>query len=531
MPQIRIDSILGGQSPTTHFGSKGQFRASLGIDPAQPLDDLDTAYSTFASGLLRPTPVQKYSGTTINAAPLWQEPNPKDGNVYVLDALGSMYTVDATFSTVTALSDGGSLSNGKGNGLAYYDNYIYAALNTTIARYGPLNGAAAFAGNYWVSGASMTALADTTYPTDYKAGVEYPNHVLHRHSDGRLYVADVVGNQGAIHYVKTSKTTVEGDTDSSAYLALTLGYGLWPTDLESFGTDLVIALFEGSAANLRQTRAKLAFWDTTSTNVDKIIFVEYPDQIITALKNVNGALYVVSGNYNSRGYRVTRFLGGYSFEELAYVETGEPCFPGAIDGQLMRVLIGTFSTAPESDGSVYSIGLQKASLGKGLFNVMRSTGGNSSTVVTSVCVADNNELGFLVPSIGWTKGSGTSNNGLDKQGSTYGNVANVWWSELFRIGSPFEIQKISLPLAQAVAANMTLNVTIYIDDGNGSFTGTSYGLPTINNTNFPSGDKIVDLLVKNVRGEHNFWVELRWTGTALLTVGFPILIDFEPIPN
>jgi len=51
---IRIESILGGHSPTTHFGGAGQFRASLGIDPAQPIDDADGVFSTIGSGLLRP---------------------------------------------------------------------------------------------------------------------------------------------------------------------------------------------------------------------------------------------------------------------------------------------------------------------------------------------------------------------------------------------------------------------------------------------------------------------------------------------
>src|SRR3990167_5167956 len=131
--QIKIESILGGMAPTTHFASSDQFRASLGIDPAQPQRDSAGATTTIASGLIWPGASQKFSGTTFASAPLWLRTNPKDALVYVLDANGSAYTVNAAFDTVTALADGGTLSSGLGNGCEYYDNYIYFFKNTGVA--------------------------------------------------------------------------------------------------------------------------------------------------------------------------------------------------------------------------------------------------------------------------------------------------------------------------------------------------------------------------------------------------------------
>src|SRR3990167_326726 len=107
---IKIESILGGTAPTSHFGGENQFRASVGIDPAQPIDDADTATSSVACGLLRPSASEKFSSTTITSAPLWFIPNPKDANLYILDANGSAYAVNAAFTTVAAISDGGELS-------------------------------------------------------------------------------------------------------------------------------------------------------------------------------------------------------------------------------------------------------------------------------------------------------------------------------------------------------------------------------------------------------------------------------------
>jgi hypothetical protein len=521
---VTIDSILGGHSELSHFGMEGQFRSSIGIDPAQPLNDSDDIYATVGSGLLRPAACQEFSGSVINAAPLWMVTNPKDALVYVYDALGSTYTIDATFSTVTALSDGGSMSNSTGNGAEYYDNYIYFSKGTTVARYGPLNGVASFTGDYWVGVLGKTALVDTTYPTSYKNEIRYPNHPLHRHSDGRLYIGDVVGNNGTIHWTASTKTAVEGDTDNgSTYNALDLGYGLWPTDIESFGEEIAIALYEGSSAGLRQKRAKIAFWNGSSASPSKIIWDEFPDQIITAMKYVNGVLYTFSGNFNSRGFRVSRFVGGYSFSEVAYIETGEPPMPGAVDATLSRILAGNYTNVPVTDGCVYSVGLQKSSLGQGTFNIMRATGGNSSTCVTSVALADNAGMNFAVPVIGWTKGSGTSNNGLNKQGTTYNNAQSVWWSQTIRIPHPFKITKIRIPLTDAIAANMTITPKIYVDDGESSTT-----LTAINNSNY-SGKRTIVIRPENLTGEHNFWLEFVWSGSALLGVNLPITIHYEPL--
>ena len=533
MGKIQIQSILGGHAPTTQFAGKGQFRASLGIDPSQPIDDNDTVYSTIASGLLRPAASEKFSSSTITSAPLWMQANPKNALVYVYDAKSSAYTIASDFATVTALADAGTLS-GLGNGFEYYDNYMYFATATDITRYGPLNGSPGWVNSYWVAGLSKGALTDTVYPYSFKNNIRLPNHFLKRHSDGKLYIADVVGNNGTLHYIRTTKTTVEGDTNNgSTANALTLGYGLYPTAIESYQTSVAVALYEGSNANIRQTRAKIAFWDTTSSAFNTITWAEYPDNLITAMKNVNGVLYVVSGNINARGFRITKFVGGYSFTEVYYSEVGEPCLPGAIDALLNRVLLGSHTTVPEADGCVWSNGLEKNALGGGLFNVMRATGATGSTSVTCVLVADNDELGFVVPIIGWTQagdGSTGISHGLDKQLTTYSNAPSVFWSETYRIGQPFKITSIRIPLAQAIAANMILTAKIYTDEGS----GTTYTYQTINNTLY-SGKKNIRLYSDAngtaPTGDHSFWLELKWTGSALCVVNLPIEINFELVDD
>lgn len=500
-----IESIFEGHSATQNFSSKGQFAGSIGIDPDMPVSDSEKKIS----GYLRPTAMEKFSSTTITNTPLWLVTNPKDTNTYVYDSGGKVYSVDSDLA-VTALNSGTALTSSSGNGSDYYDNYIYLAKNTDICRYGPLNGTASFTQTYWTGTLSKTALTDTTYPTIN--GQEMPNHVMHRHTDDKIYVCDVLSsNKGAIHYVKTTKTTVEGDTDDgSSHTALDFDYGYYPTSIETYETQLVVALIEGTATGSKQKPASLTFWDTTSAVFDKIIQIEFPDPLITAMKNINGALYVWSGNANG-GVRLSRFYGGYSYEELFYFEDGYPPLQGAVDGEMNRVVWGGITTYPESSVGVFARGSRSAKLGTGIHNILKSTSAGDNGFVSCLKYVQTTGNSVRQPIVGWKDDSGQ---GLDKSSTTYGT--SVWRSEVFRVGRPFQLRKLRIPLAQAVGANMTATVKVLTDNGS-----TTHTLTTINNTNFPNSERVISLYPE-IEGEQDFIIEIRWTGSALMTVALPI---------
>ena len=524
---IRIESILGCHAPTTHFAAPDQFRASLGIDPSLPATNDDDAYTSIASGLIRPVGVAKSSSSTVSA-PLWIIGNPKATSAavsyFVYDSQGSAYITQT--SNPTPLSDGGALSSSGGNGCEYYDNFIYFAKNTDIARYGPLNAAVVpeWDGSYWVTTLSKTALVDTTYKSDGYAGIEYPNHILKRHSDGRLYIADVVGNQGTIHFIQTTKTTYEGDTDNgSTYNKVQVGFGLWPTAMESYGSDLAIAFHEdelSAAGSANKQRAKLAFWDTTSTNINKITWVEFPDPLITALKNVDGVLYVVSGNNQNEGFRISRFVGGYTVEEVGYFETGQAPHAGAVDGRGNQLIFGSYTTVPEEASCVYGLGLQKKALGNGLFNLARAATAEVGIAVTALAYEGGNlnQDGFFF----YTNSGATGNGYRPYQGSLSTAGPPVWWSQLFRIGQRFKITKLRILLTRALTSATSVVPTIYTDDG-----ATSTALTTIVSTNYSNGERAIVIRPENLTGWWNFWLELKWNGTTTFTVGLPVTIEYE----
>lgn len=524
--RVQIQSIIAGLSPLQYFSPAGRggpipsYHAGIAIDPDMPVSDS----AKRMSGYIRPTAMEKFSSTTITDTPLWIVTNPKDSLAYCYGSSGKVYSIDSSL-VVTALGGGSALTSASGNGAEYYDNYIYFAKNTDICRYGPLDGSPSFTQDYWTNALGKSALTNTTYPS--VNGVTIPNHPMFRHpSSGVLFIGDVLSNStpntnlGGIHQIKTTKTTVEGDTNNgSGYNALDLPYGYYPTSIEAYGSDLVVAAIEGTSTTVKQKRATLFFWDMTSTSYSKVIQVEFPDPLITAMKNVNGILYVWSGNANG-GYRVVRFIGGYSYEEIFFSEDGYPPLQGAVDAEMNRIVWGTAVTYPETAVCVFAAGSRSAKVGDGIHNILKTTSSGSSGTVSCLKYIQTTALNLRQPVVGWKDGS---SQGLDKSSTTYG--VSVFRSEVYRVGQSFQIKAVDIPLAQAVGANQTATVKIYTDEGSSSAT-----IATINNTTYPNSERTISIYPASpVNGDHNFFLEIRTTGTSLMTFALPITITFETL--
>lgn len=530
--QIKIESVLGGHSPTTHFAAANQYKASYGIDPGSPINDtINATYGTKPSGLLRPTISSTLTGT-LNNTPFWMDGVRGTTTIFVYDRGGSAYTFSPSGSTFTGLSDAGTLSNSSGNGMAYYDNYLYFAKDTDITRYGPLDGTPGFVDNYWTGTLGKTALTDTYYPL-HNAGGSYsnlPNHFLHRHSDGRLYIADAVDNQGTLHFIQTTKTTVEGDTNNgSTYDYINVGYGLMITCMETYGEFLVMALFErdgtgNQTGRGKSTRAKVAFWDTTSQNINSITWVEFPDGLITAMKNVNGTLYVFSAPAERAfGYRVSRYVGGYSFEEVWSSEDGVSPFPGAVDGTSNRLVFGSRQAVPDTRGVAFSLGLSTNNLSnQGIFCPFAVNTSNDVSVTALLLNGGGAtpSKSFDYPFLAYGNYSG--NYGIDGYYSGSGSSESKWWSQLFRIGQPFKIISIRIPLAQILTSNMNVVPKIYIDSGSGSET-----LRAITSANYGTNTQTIVIRPENLTADNDFWLELYWLGSVECTIALPITIEYE----
>jgi len=556
---IRIESILGGLSTYENFGGNDQFQSALGIDPDLPSQDQSGSLadrSFTSSGFIRPSgsfnPASEAIAHITNY-PLWLVPQPKNSsNTYIYDVGGSVYTYDGTFiQGLGDLNDGGTAT---GNGAEYYDNYIYFSRSTTVARYGPLDGTPSFTDDYWVATLGKTALNTGTdvsnglYPAHpFMGTLRFPNHQMIRHSDGKLYFADVVNNQGVLHCISTTKTTVEGDTDNgSTFNAVDFPFGMYISALASYGDKIAVALYEGTGLTTLNfpSRARVAIWDPTNPlTYDLLTDDEFPDPYISAMLNSNGVLYTWSCEFGilETGVRILRYVGGKSFEQVGYLDYVYPPMPGAVDGRLNKIVFGTHATDPVETGCVYAIGQKKSPVSNAIFNIMNVStttsavteiGGfpiNSDVSVTALKFARQYGLHNTSPLVGWARRNPSAGLeiGFGLNSSTDGGwyAESIFRSQVFRLGRPFKITKLSIPILTSIDASSVVTPILFMDGQS-----TTYEQEDITSANYGSSEKLIVQRPTNATGKHNFFLSLDWTPSDdLLTVGLPIIIDGEYI--
>lgn len=517
-----IESILDGASATQYLSGENAFNASIAIDP-----DLPVGLNTKASGILMPVVYEKFSGTEITGVPLWILTNNKTANSIVYTSDGKIHSFDSSITMRTTDEAGTSfpitITGGAGNGGVFYNNFYYLAEGTDISQYGGMDqgGSITKTENVWTGAKfSKSALTDTVYPSI--RGVMIPNHPMHVHSDNSCYIGDVVAGQGVLHRLNTKKTTIEGDTNGttvpSAFNALDFPFGYYPTDIESYGTDVVTACIQTTNSTINQGKAALFFWDPTNTDTF-YRQVNLPDPIVTALLNVNGILHIWTGNTQS-GVRLSRYIGGETVQEVYYIEDGFPPFAGAVDALGSRLVSGTSTTYPITTASVTAYGSKNDSLPKGIHNIVRATSTGANPNVTALKYVQQSSSVQPKLIVGW---SDDSAKGLDKF-STSGTYNSVFRSKVFNVNQKFKMLKIRIPLANQVDSNTTITPKIYVDDES-----TNTTLNAISNTNFPNKRKAIykNPELKDIGGDNNFFLELTWTGTTKMPVLLPILIDVD----
>jgi len=516
---IRIESILDGWSPSVYQSSSGSIDSSIGIDPDLPLATTETK----ASGVIVPSQYGDFSSTGLSDYPMWLITTPKGSTVYCYTADGELIEYS---SALTGASENviGTVTNGAGNGAAYYNNFIYMASTVDVARYGPLDGDAALTQTVWTGATlgSQTAMTNTTYP-DLQS-IPMPNHTMHVHGDNSLYLSDVLDGQGVLHKIKTTKVTDEGDTnDETLYNALDLPFGFFPTDIESFSTDVVVGLIQTSDTTIIQGKAALVFWDPTDVDSFYRGPTFLPDSIVSALQNVNGVVRVYSGNTAS-GTRVSQTIGGEDIKEEVFLEEGTPPFAGAVDAYGSRSVWGTFTTYPEASASVFSLGSKNINLPMGVHNIAVSSSTGDNQNITSLAYIE--QTSSILPRVvmGW---GDDSNKGIDKFDTT-ATLNTVFRSRVFNIGKKFQIKRIRVGLGADIAANHSIFPAVYLDD-----LSSSVVLSGIDTTSHSGLRKVVykEPELTNLIGHNNFFLEFSHEDTLALPILLPIEIDVTTFEN
>jgi len=470
MINLAIKTILPGVSASENIRQKGQFGASLGIDPLMP--DADSGVRP--GGNIRPTQMLKFSESTIDAVPLWMVTNPKDALLYVYTSNGKVYSVASNY-TLTALNSGTALTTASGNGAEYYDNYLYLAKNADICRYGPLNGSPSFTQNYWTSTLSLTAPTNNTYPSINSVAI--PNHFMWRHTDGALYICDVLSsNKGALHKIKTTKTTVEGDTNNgSDHDALDFDYGWWPVVGCSFGNYLLVAFIEGTSTTVHQRPARLILWDTVSASFDDVtIDKSFKEPLITALQPLDDGSVLIFSGKAGKGCRVDRFYSLNAVQHVGYFPDLYPPLPGAVDFYAGRSAFGTGCATPSSAGCVMAYGSPNPEIPTGMHNILLANSSGTTPQVTALRYFLQGDAD-LQPVIGWKSSNAY---GLDRLTTT---------------------------------ANTSLVVKAYFDNASSNTT-----IATIDNTTLRfASHKQFDLQSECLRGKNDFYLQFEWSNGSV----------------
>ena len=428
-----------------------------------------------------------------------------------------------------------------GGGAEYYNNYIYFAKTFSISRYGPLDNSPVLVHNVWRTSVlgSNAALGNTTYPQHSE--ITYPNHQLFTHIDNKLYECDyetattsTSEGRGKIHWIRTNSVTDEGDTnDGTTQNAFFLPPSYAPIDIGSWGNDLAILAIPlhptGSSQATVQGKAAIFLWDAINAPALPYRVIHLVDPFASALLNSNGNLYVWSGNL-SNGVRFSKYLGGYTLQQIAFFEEGYSPPAGCVDAMGNRIAWGAFTTYPESSISVYAYGSKDANIPPTIQNIMTVTETTASSLAASNFAATALKYGehasFIIPRllVAWKDGDVTQNFGIDRYSASSAELA-VWRSLFYSLGTPFRINKITLTLGEAIAANMTIVPSLRFDNDD-----SSSALTTINNTNYTGSQRRI-VLYPNLHGNTNFALQLRWTGTNTVSVLLPIVIEGETLED
>jgi len=523
---FQIKSVLGGASALAYTGQKGQFLASIAIDPESNNDTSASNIQDLSSGIITPVRYASFASTNLVAAPMWMLTTPINSNVYIYDAGGKLTSYPSTLTTTSSATIG-TATSGAGNGAYYYNNYLWLFTATNVTRYGPLSDSPALINSSWTGssytgtsgGLGLTALTNTTYPSIYN--FTYPNHAAHLHY-GKLYVCDFKNGIGYIHFIKTITATVLGDTnDGSKYNALALPEGYYPFDIESYGSDLIIVCSQvGTSSTIKPGKGMLFFWDTFSSKPYRGI--ELPDTYGTALLTHNGIPYVWSGAIG-RGVRLSRYFGGNELNQVEYFEDGTPPSAGAVDSLGNRLAWGGITNYPSTIAGVYSKGFVSPKLpGDSLNQIGRISGTGTIPVVTVIkYVQENNN----VPIFGWRTDTpaeyGLEGSNGEQSSVTFGSIFR---SEVVNIGQPFQISKIRFPFSKQMVSGVSIVPKVMVDDEVSTTT-----LDTINPTN--DSGKYNAVRNVSINGEHNFFIELAFEGTIHLSINLPITVELEVIED
>lgn len=366
------------------------------------------------------------------------------------------------------------------------------------------------------SGATATILADNDGGT---TGTLTLTNIIGVFQNDELITDSSTGS------ATVNGTIVEGAGDNgSAYNVLDLPLGYLPTDIESYGTDLIISALQTTDSVLNQGPSALFLWDPTDVDsfYRQVDLEEFP--LTTALQNKGGTIYVFSGNRNS-GHSIGVYDGAYNVQPLEFFADGYSPFAGGVAVYGNRISWGSQRTFKASRGCVYSMGYKSPRFpSDAVHNTARSsiTGGTTPTVSAISYVQ---QASGIFPRLVMASRSSSQFKIDELKTSGFTQSSEITFGP-FTVGQPFKVKQVRIPLSQVVSSGVVITPAFKFDDSN------SYALDTINNANFPGARNILYKQFKmsetkggiQAKGDYEFTFGLSFDGTVEISALLPIEI-------
>lgn len=254
--------------------------------------------------------------------------DPRSGNIYAIDQNNRVWVNNtAGLGTGTykwMLLIGNTLTNGAGNGIAVWQNYLFAFRGKAIDVFGPLND---FSTSSWT----------TDWKTDLNSPTSYTGlHKTFVASNNFLYWTDYTANtstgrnQGFIGSLNLTGTDpfLPGTSSRFTYTnnALDLPDGEEPVALSELNSQLIIGV-NLSGFSSSGTVSKLYSWDTVSASFNNPLIV--PESPIYEIVNANNFIYVFCG-WRGRVYKTNLAVIDEAFKipDQLYIPTSSMGYEG-----------------------------------------------------------------------------------------------------------------------------------------------------------------------------------------------------------
>lgn len=352
-----MDKFHSGFSDGSKVGIPGSFYSGSSLDYRSDPDVLQTNYAA-----------TKNSGTVNLDLVTWI--TSANSDVYFLGNAGNLYYKTGGTGTFTSA---GSVSLCAGNGMEFFNDYVYIAGGTKAARYGPISGTPALTDPY----ATWTSVqSETWHPM-----ANFINYIC-------------VGNGRYL-------STFDGTTWTYNQLTLPPGYHircLTPIT----GKFLAIGTYQGDSINA-VGNSKIFLWDGSATTYNDII--EINEGGVNAMVFHQNNLYIWAGihgniySWNGNLVKLKRVpqvgVGKYIevYPGAVTVQNGIPYF-AVSNGNSTTVFRGVYSYGQQNKNYPYSLNFD--------YPISGSTYQGTAVLVGAIKGISPSQF-----YIGWQNGAGT----------------------------------------------------------------------------------------------------------------------------